>query len=104
MKIHIKGGRLIDPKHGIDGIQDVYITAGKIVGIGEAPKGYTANRTVDATGRIVCPGLVDLSARLREPGFGIQNGLVWRSHARCAVSRTTGADGLTRIPKCRMAL
>ena len=69
MKIHIKGGRLIDPKHGIDGAHDVYIAAGRIVGIGEAPKGYTANRTIDASGQIVCPGLVDLAARLREPGF-----------------------------------
>ena len=69
MKIHIKGGRLIDPKHGIDREQDVYIAAGRIVGIGEAPKGYAANRTIDASRRIVCPGLVDLSARLREPGF-----------------------------------
>jgi dihydroorotase len=69
MKIHIKGGRLIDPKHGIDRIGDVYIAAGKVVAIGEAPKAYTANRTIDATGLIVCPGLVDLAARLREPGF-----------------------------------
>jgi dihydroorotase len=69
MKIHIKGGRLIDPKHGIDRPQDVYIAAGKIVGVGEAPKGYTANRTIDASNLIVCPGLVDLAARLREPGF-----------------------------------
>jgi dihydroorotase len=69
MKIHIKGGRLIDPKHGIDAARDVYITAGRIVGIGEMPGGWSANRTVDAAGMIVCPGLVDLAARLREPGF-----------------------------------
>jgi dihydroorotase len=69
MKIHIKGGRLIDPKSGVDAAKDVYITAGKIVAIGEAPAGYTANRVIDASGLVVCPGLVDLSARLREPGF-----------------------------------
>ena len=69
MKKHIKNGRLIDPKNGIDAIQDLYIGAGKIVGIGQAPDGFVANHTVDATGMIVCPGLVDLSARLREPGF-----------------------------------
>jgi dihydroorotase len=69
LKIHIRGGRVIDPRNGIDAVRDVYLAAGKIVGIGEAPKGYTANRTVDATNLIVCPGLVDLSARLREPGF-----------------------------------
>ena len=69
MKIHIKGGRLIDPKSGVDAKKDVYITAGKIVAIGDAPNGYTANRVIDAAGLVVCPGLVDLAARLREPGF-----------------------------------
>jgi dihydroorotase len=69
VKIHIKGGRLIDPKSGVDAKKDVYITAGKIVAIGDAPAGYAANRVIDAAGLVVCPGLVDLSARLREPGF-----------------------------------
>ena len=69
MKIHIKGGRVVDPGNGIDAIQDVYLASGKIVAVGEAPRGYSANRTIDATNLVVCPGLVDLSARLREPGF-----------------------------------
>lgn len=69
MKIQIKHGRLIDPRNKIDGQQDLYIAAGKIVGIGQAPEGFSANQTIDATGLVVCPGLVDLSARLREPGF-----------------------------------
>jgi dihydroorotase len=69
MRIHIKGGCLVDPKNGIDARRDVYIAAGKVVAVGAAPNDYTADRTIDATGRIVCPGLVDLSARLREPGF-----------------------------------
>ncbi len=69
MKIHIKNGRLIDPKNGIDAQQDVFIAAGKIVAVGSAPNGFSANRVIDASSMIVCPGLVDLSARLREPGF-----------------------------------
>ena len=69
MKIHIKNGRLIDPASGTDAKQDVFIAAGKIVAIGAAPAGYTANRTIDASGLIVGPGLVDLAVRLREPGF-----------------------------------
>ncbi|MGB7816506.1 MAG: dihydroorotase [Methylotenera sp.] len=68
MKIHIKNGHLIDPKNNIDAKQDVYIAAGKIAGIGTAPDGFVANQTIDATGLIVAPGFVDLSARLREPG------------------------------------
>ena len=69
MKIHIKNGRLIDPKNRIDSIQDVFIAAGKIVAIGAMPAGFHANRVIDASDKIVCPGLIDLSARLREPGF-----------------------------------
>lgn len=68
MKIHIKNGRLIDPKNKIDAQQDVFIAAGQVVGIGHAPDGFHANQTIDASGMIVAPGLVDLSARLREPG------------------------------------
>src|SRR5687768_9302063 len=69
MNIHVKGGRLVDPKNGIDRVQDLYIAAGKIASVGEPPKSWSANRTIEATGFVVCPGLVDLSARLREPGF-----------------------------------
>jgi len=73
MKIHIKNGRLIDPKNGIDAVCDLFVSAGKVVGVGSAPEGFSTNhssvKTIDATGLIVCPGLVDLSARLREPGF-----------------------------------
>ncbi|WP_292931098.1 dihydroorotase [Noviherbaspirillum sp.] len=69
MKIHIKNGRVIDPANGIDAQQDVYIVAGKIAATGTAPEGFAASRTIDASGMVVAPGLVDLSARLREPGY-----------------------------------
>lgn len=69
MKIHIKNGRLIDPANGIDAQQDLFIDAGKIVGREKAPDGFTADKTIDANGMIVVPGLVDLSVRLREPGY-----------------------------------
>ena len=69
MKIHIKGGRVVDPGSGVDKLEDVFIAAGKVVALGAAPSGFHASRVVDATGMVVCPGLVDLSARLREPGY-----------------------------------
>lgn len=69
MKIHIKNGHLIDPANGIDAQQDVFIAAGKIAGIGTAPEGFVASKVIDASGLVVAPGLVDLSARLREPGY-----------------------------------
>ena len=69
MKIHIRNGRLVDPKNGIDAARDVYIAEGRVVGVGASPGGFTADREIDATGLRVVPGLVDLSARLREPGL-----------------------------------
>lgn len=69
MKIQIANGRVIDPANQIDAPQDVFIEGGKIVAIGNAPAGFAAEKVIDAKGLIVAPGLVDLSARLREPGF-----------------------------------
>jgi dihydroorotase len=69
MNIHIHGGTLIDPASGTDEPQDVYVAAGKIAALGRAPDGFRADRTIDASGLVVAPGLVDLSARLREPGY-----------------------------------
>jgi dihydroorotase len=69
MNIEIKHGRVIDPANGIDAVQDVYIADGRIAAIGKAPAGFRAEHVIDATGLIVTPGLVDLSARLREPGY-----------------------------------
>lgn len=68
MKIHIKNGHLIDPKNNIDQKLDLFIAAGKVTGIGEMPKDFSAHHVIDAAGLIVTPGFVDLSARLREPG------------------------------------
>jgi dihydroorotase len=69
MSIHIKNGRLVDPRNGVDEKKDVFLADGKVAATGRAPAGFKAERTIDATGLVVCPGLVDLSARLREPGF-----------------------------------
>ena len=84
MKILIKNGRLIDPKHGLDTHADLYIAAGKIAAIGKAPKDFHANRVIDASHCIVCPGLVDLAARLREPGFEYKATLESEMDAACA--------------------
>jgi dihydroorotase len=66
--IHIRGGRLIDPANGRDERLDVFVADGRIAALGAAPDGFVADQSIDATGCVVCPGLVDLCARLREPG------------------------------------
>ncbi len=69
MKILIKGGRIIDPASQLDAVGDVAIAAGRIVGINHVPTDFLPSKTIDASGLIVAPGLVDLCARLREPGY-----------------------------------
>ncbi len=70
MKILIRGGRVIDPASGRDETADVAIASGRIVGIGAPGQfaDFDAERVIDAAGMVVAPGLVDLAARLREPG------------------------------------
>jgi dihydroorotase len=69
MKLQITNGRLIDPANQIDAKQDLFIIDGKVAAIGKAPAGFVAEQKIDASGLIVAPGLVDLSVRLREPGY-----------------------------------
>ncbi len=67
MKILIRNGRLIDPASGLDKVGDLAIASGRIVSLGTATE-FAADRIIDASGLVVAPGLVDLAARLREPG------------------------------------
>lgn len=67
-KILIRNGRIIDPANKIDTKGDLAIANGKILSVLSAPADFTADRVIDATDKVVCPGFVDLSARLREPG------------------------------------
>ena len=69
MNIHIKNGRLIDPRNQIDAQLDVFIADKHVAAIGKVPQGFVAGQVIDAGGLIVIPGLVDVAARLREPGY-----------------------------------
>ena len=90
MKILIKNGRVIDPKSGMDAVNDIFIVAGKIAAIGAQPDHFQANHIIDAKGLVVCPGLVDISVRLREPGLEYKATL--ESEMRAAV-----AGGVTSL-------
>lgn len=69
----IRGGRVIDPASGFDGIADLIITNGRIAALGAVANRFDGLRTpmpdeLDATGCIVCPGLIDVHVHLRDPG------------------------------------
>jgi dihydroorotase len=90
VKIEIRNGHVIDPGQGIDRKTSLYVAAGKIAALGEPPADWHANRVIDASGLVVCPGLIDASARLREPGFEYKATL--ESEVAAAV-----AGGITRL-------
>ena len=70
MRISIENGKLCDPSNKLDGKQDIFIADGKIVAFKKKPEGFKSDIKIDAKDKIIIPGLVDLCARLREPGFG----------------------------------
>jgi dihydroorotase len=87
--LRLKGGRVIDPANKIDGVLDVYIADGRIAALGGAPEDFGAAREIDASGCIVCPGLVDLCARVREPGQEHKATIATESVAAAAGGITT---------------
>ena len=89
-QIAILGGHLIDPLNNINQITNIYLAQGHVIALGQAPDGFTPHRKIDATGKIICPGLIDLQARLREPG---------QEHKATIASetRTAAKSGITTV-------
>ena len=90
MRLKITNGRIIDPANNIDQTGNLFIDKGKILAIGRSPNGFKPQKEIDASNKIVCPGLVDLCARLREPG---------QEYKATIASETTAAaaSGITSI-------
>lgn len=89
MNIVIRNGRLIDPANQLDSVLDIYISEGRITALGQPPAGFEAAQQIEAGGHIVCPGLVDLQARLREPGQKHKGTIASESRAAAAAGITT---------------
>jgi len=83
----IKGGRVIDPANAIDATADIWIEDGRIAGIGAFDG--TAETTIDATDKVVCPGLIDMHVHLREPGEEWKEDIESGSRAAVAGGVTT---------------
>ncbi|MBK5938685.1 dihydroorotase [Halochromatium roseum] len=89
-RLSIQHGRVIDPASGLDQIIDLHLIGGRIVALGAMPEGFEPQRIIDASGLVVSPGLVDLCARLREPGLEHKGTI--ESETRAAV-----AGGITTL-------
>lgn len=88
-KIRIDNGRIIDPANNIDSVGSLYIADGKIVAALNPPADFTAEHVIDASGQIVCPGFVDLSVRLREPGHSQKGSIQSETRAALAAGVTS---------------
>ena len=86
MRLHIRGGRIVDPASGRDEVADLFIEDGRIVAALSGP----ADETLDAGGLVVCPGLVDMHVHLREPGEE------WKEDIESG-SRAAAAGGVTTM-------
>ncbi|GGO78097.1 dihydroorotase-like protein [Marinobacterium nitratireducens] len=98
MNIRITGGRVIDPSQQLDQVTDLFIADGLIAGIDTAPAGFEAGHTLDASGQVVCPGLVDLCAHVREPGYTHKGSIARESAAAAAGGITTLVTPPTTSP------
>jgi len=90
----IKNGRMLDPAAGVDEAQDVLIGEGRIARVGKALRAPAGAQSVDATGKVLCPGFIDIHVHLREPGFEYKETVA-------SGTRAAAAGGFTAI--CCMA-
>ena len=89
MRIAIRGARIIDPANAIDGIHDLFIADGQVAAIDVEPEGFQADRIINADGLVICPGLIDLCARLREPGQEYKATIASETRAAASAGITT---------------
>ncbi len=89
MNIAIRNGRVIDPANNLDRITDLFISDGRIASLDEPPADFIADQEIDATNLVVSPGLIDLCANLREPGYSRKGTIASETAAAAAGGITT---------------
>ena len=94
MTLLIRNGRVLDPAAGVDEVQDLLITEGRIARTGKGLTAPAGARTVDASGKVVCPGFIDIHTHLREPGYEYKETIA-------SGTRAAAAGGFTAV--CCMA-
>jgi len=94
MSLLLRHGRVVDPANAIDAVQDVLIADGKIARVGRSLAAPADVEVVDASGKIVCPGFIDMHVHLREPGYEYKETVA-------TGTRAAAAGGFTAV--CCMA-
>lgn len=90
MNMLIQGGRVIDPSQGIDEVLDILVENGVVKELGKGLKAPAGGETIDASGKIVTPGLIDMHVHLRDPGLEYKEDIV-------SGSRAAAAGGFTSV-------
>src|SRR5512146_2020669 len=91
MNLLIKGGRVIDPSQGIDEVSDILVEKGLVKQIGKGLSAKAGVETIDASGKLVTPGLVDMHVHLRDPGLEYKEDIATGSRAAAAGGFTSVA-------------
>ena len=90
MSLLIRNGRVVDPAGGTDAVANVLIADGRIQKVGRALKAPAGAEIIDATGKVVCPGFIDIHVHLREPGFEYKETIA-------SGTRAAAAGGFTAV-------
>ncbi|HWN13513.1 MAG TPA: amidohydrolase family protein, partial [Candidatus Dormibacteraeota bacterium] len=90
MSLLIRNGRVVDPAGGTDAVADVLIVDGRIQKVGRGLKAPAGAEAIDATGKVVCPGFIDMHVHLREPGFEYKETIA-------SGTRAAAAGGFTAV-------
>ena len=90
MSLLIRNGRVVDPAGGTDAVADVWIADGRIHKLGRGLKAPAGAEIIDATGKVVCPGFIDIHVHLREPGFEYKETIA-------SGTRAAAAGGFTAV-------
>src|SRR6185369_4956727 len=90
MSLLIKNGRLIDPSQGIDDVMDVLVDKGVVKELGKGLAAPSGAEVVDASGKCVVPGLIDMHVHLRDPGLEYKEDIV-------SGTRAAAAGGFTSV-------
>jgi len=100
MKLHLKGGRLVDPVSGKDESLDLLITDGRIEKIGKNLSADSSFQSVDLRGKVVAPGFIDIHVHLREPGFEHKETI----ETGCAAAAAGGFTAVCCMPNTSPAI
>ncbi len=94
MKILIQNGRVVDPANALDDVRDILIEGERIAGVEERIPPETADEVIDASGKVIMPGFIDLHVHTREPGFEYKETI----ETACMAAARGGVTSICAMP------